>query len=156
MGNMESIDYPICETLMNETSKHCVALVITEDLVKSEKGGRVFAQPSNELRNGTMTFVATGGKTYGITCWHVVKHYREFCKDKHPSTASMRTMVKGFHMVLDRFFRPEPDFGHPNLDIAIRELHPGFPLKIGKVAIDLDKAQKKSRSNQAWICSWFS
>ena len=47
-------------------------------------------------------------------------------------------MVNGFYVVLDRFVRPEPQFGDPAVDIAIRELNPDLLSAIGKEPIDLD------------------
>lgn len=59
---------------------------------------------------------------------------------------SMRTMVNGFYAVGDRFTRPTPQYGDPDIDIAIRELHPDFPSAIGKVPIDLDSARTSPSS----------
>lgn len=132
-------EYPICDSLYKNPAKHCAALVVTENILKDENGWPKFAQPTDELRNGTLTFVKANSKVYGITCWHVVEHYRnQTTKSGNTYSHTMRTMVNGFYVVLDRFIRPQPQLGVPPIDIAIRELDPEFPEAIGKIPIDLD------------------
>lgn len=131
--------YPICDALYANPSQHCATLAITENTANAEDGSQRFAQPYEDLRNGTLTFVKSGGRVFGITCWHVIDHFRQqlvISGSTHSHT--MRTMVNGFYVVLDRFIRPQPQFGDPLLDIAVRELNPDFPSTIGKVPIDLD------------------
>lgn len=69
----------------------------------------------------------------------MIEHFREqFVLTGNPHSHSMRTMVNGFYVVLDRFIRPEPQFGDPEIDIAVRELNPDLLSAIGKIPMDLD------------------
>jgi hypothetical protein len=101
------------------------------------------AQPDAALRNGTLTFVKSGGRTYGITCQHVVQHYRDvLAASGEPGSHTMRTMLNGFHVVIDRFVQPQVQFGNPAPDIAIREINPDHIAHIGKEAMDLDSMKE--------------
>lgn len=132
--------FQICDALYENPSKHCAALVVTENVIHDENRWPRFAQPSDELRNGTLTFIKSNKRVYGITCWHVVAHFREqLSKSGNPCSHTMRTMVNGFYIVADRFIQPKPQFGDAQVDIAIRELDPDFVSAIGKNPIDLDK-----------------
>lgn len=131
--------YLVCDELIENASIHCAALVITKNVISLGNGMPSFAQPSEELRSGTITFVKYKEKVYGITCWHVIEIYRKYLEESGNNFShSLRTMVNGFYVVLDRFIRPKPDFGMPNVDIAIRELNPDHLIAIGKVPYDLD------------------
>ena len=131
--------YLVCDQLIENASIHCAALVITQNMIRSGNGMPSFAQPSEELRSGTITFVKYKEKVYGITCWHVIEIYRKYLKDSGNNFShSLRTMVNGFYVVLDRFIKPNPEFGMPEIDIAIRELNPAHLIAIGKVPYDLD------------------
>ena len=130
--------FPVCDFFKENDAQHCASLVITPNLTEDERGRKDFSQPSDEIVNGTITFVEFGGKTYGITCWHVIESYRNAEKKYGQDSHSMRTMVDGFYIVIDRFIRPIPEFGHPQLDIAIREINPDHPKKIGKIPIALE------------------
>ncbi|MDO8546076.1 MAG: hypothetical protein Q7R68_01825 [Nitrospirales bacterium] len=135
----ENKKFPICDSLSVNPAKHCAALVVTENAVKDQNGWPQFAQPSDELRNGTLTYVKAFGKVYGITCWHVIEHFRkQLSKSGNQYSHSMRTMVNGFYDVQDRFIRPQPQLGDQQLDIAIRKLGPDFAATIGKIPLDLD------------------
>jgi len=136
----EHRQYKICDDLDTQGQKHCAALVITKDWIEGPKGMPQLAQPSNALRNGTLTFIRSEGRVYGITCWHVITHYRDLNKKDPLLTYSMRTMVNGFKIVLDRFLRPVAEYLMPQPDIAIRELRDDFPAAIGKVPIDIDNS----------------
>lgn len=95
--------YPICGALAENPSKHCAALVITLNAVNDDNGWPRFSQPSAELRNGTLTFVKSNDRVYGITSWHVIEHFRDqLSLSGDPCSHSMRTMVNGFYMVFDR------------------------------------------------------
>jgi len=131
--------YLVCDELVEKASIHCAALVITEDVISSDNGMPSFAQPSEELRSGTITFVKYKEKFYGITCWHVIEIYRKYLEEPgNKYSHSLRTMVNGFYVVLDRFIKPKPDLGMSEIDIAIRELNPDHLIAIGKVPYDLD------------------
>lgn len=129
--------YPICDTLKSNAAKHCVALVITENIEQDANNRLRLAQPKETLRSGTLTFVASKGRTFGITCKHVVQHYRDLeVTDK--GAYSMRTMLNDFLVVMDRFKIPQPQYGDGPLDIAIREVMPKFVKELGKEPFDLD------------------
>ena len=55
--------YPICEELHQYGNKYCAALVITKNFITDAQGKLQLAQPSKELRNGTITFVSSDKKT---------------------------------------------------------------------------------------------
>lgn len=135
----EEKKFPICDALSENAAKHCAALVVTQNVLTNDKGWPHFAEPSDELRNGTLTFVETEGRVFGITCWHVVDHFRkQLSQSGNPHSHTMRTMVNGFYVVGDRFIRPEQQFGDPPIDIAVRELDPEFVATIGKTPLSLD------------------
>ncbi len=132
-------DYPITEKLKRNASIHCATLVITQDVITGP-GWPHAAQPDAALRNGTLTFVKSDGRTYGITCQHVVQHYRDVVASSgNANSHSLRTMLNGFYVVMDRFVQPQVSFGEPDIDVAIRELSPALITKLGKEAMDLDQ-----------------
>ncbi|MEO1830081.1 MAG: hypothetical protein ABGX82_14820 [Pseudomonas sp.] len=133
-------DFVASEFFKGNDVLHCASLVITPNLTQRDRG-LGFSTPTETISNGTITFVRCNDKAYGITCWHIIEIYREMESKYGESSHSMRTMLNGFYVVEDRFFRPSADFGQPQPDIAIRELNPAFLKKIGKVAIDLDFPQ---------------
>jgi hypothetical protein len=132
------MEYPICDALKSNAAKHCAALVITENFEPDANAMLQFAQPKETLRSGTLTFVASQGRTFGVTCKHVVQHYRDLTAASDKSAYSMRTMLNGFFVVMDRFRIPQPQYGDDPLDIAIREVMPEFVAKLGKEPLDLD------------------
>ncbi|WP_143027269.1 hypothetical protein [Rhodospira trueperi] len=130
--------YPIADKLYRNAAIHCATLAITQD-VENEAHWPKMAQPNAALRNGTITFVKTNGRTYGITCQHVVKHYRDVvAASGNVGTYSMRTMKNGFYVVIDRFMQPSPQFGETRPDIAIREICSKHISFIGKEAMNID------------------
>ncbi len=132
-------DYPITEKLHRYAAIHCATLVLTQDVITGP-GWPHAAQPDAALRNGTLTFVKSGGRTYGITCQHVVQHYRDVVASSGDKNShSMRTMLNGFYVVMDRFVQPQASLGEPDVDVAIRELNPAHIVKLGKEAMDLDE-----------------
>lgn len=132
-------NFPLCSTLAQNPTKYCAALVVTKNIIEEQGNWPRLAEPSDALRNGTLTFVKSEGRVFGITCWHVIEHFRKKLQESgNQFSHSMRTMVNGFYVVLDRFIRPEPQFGDPPIDIAVRELNPDLLSTIGKEAIDLD------------------
>lgn len=133
------VSYPVPDNLHNNPVQHCTTLAITQDIIAGS-GWPQLAQPDRALRNGTLTFVKSNGRTYAITCQHVVDHYRKVVEASgEDKSHSMRTMINGFHVVLDRFIQPSADVGAPP-DIAIREINADHVAHIGKVPIDLDAA----------------
>jgi len=131
-------DFIACDFFKENDALHCASLVITPNFTQSDRGHLEFSKPTEAISNGTITFVKCNDKTYGITCWHIIEIYREKEVEHGEYSHSMRTMLNGFYVVQDRFFRPSADFGQPQPDIAIRELNPAFLEKIEKEAIDLD------------------
>ncbi len=124
---------------MEDAAIHCAALVITENVITGGTGAPSFAQPSDKLRSGTITFVEYNDKVYGITCWHVIDIYRRYLTESgNQFSHSLQTMVNGFYAVLDRFIKPSPDFGMPEIDIAIREINPKHVQAIGKIPYNID------------------
>lgn len=132
------VDYPIVEQLYQNPGIHCATLAITRNVV-SGFGRSQFAEPTATLRNGTLTFARSGGRTYAITCQHVVQHYRDALKESGEEFShSMRTMLNGFYHVQDRFIQPSAQLGDQPPDIAIREINPDHIARIGKRPLDLD------------------
>jgi len=130
--------YMICDELAERHHAHCAALVITGCLTRDRAGLLWPSSPSAAVRNGTLTFVESKGRAYGISCWHVIEYLHTTEKQGGDVPYSLATMVNGFHFVLDRFIRPHPPFGEPELDIAIREVKVEFPRGIGKIPLNLD------------------
>lgn len=131
-------DYPLCDFFKGNEVSHCASLVITPNLSEDDRGRKTFAQPSDQIKNGTLTFVEYDGKTYGITCWHVIESYRK-TEEKHGQYShTMRTMVNGFYVISDRFIRPTSEYGQPPLDIAIHEINRDLLTAIGKEALLID------------------
>jgi hypothetical protein len=132
------IEYPIAEKLHRNAAIHCVTLVVTEN-INTRSSAPLLAQPDAALRNGTLTIVKSEGRTYGITCQHVIRHYRDvLAASGDPGSHTMRTMLNGFYVVIDRFVQPRAQLGDSIPDIAIREINPDHVAHIGKEAIDLD------------------
>lgn len=120
------VDYPIAEKLHKNAAIHCVALAVTPNVITGS-GWPQLAQPNAALRNGTLTFVKSGGRTYGITCQHVIQHYRDvLAASGNPGSHTMRTMLNGFYVVMDCFVFPHAQFGNSVPDIAIREISPAM------------------------------
>ncbi|TDQ78440.1 hypothetical protein A8950_3489 [Dongia mobilis] len=134
------VDYPIPDKLHANPAIHCAALAITRNALEDRKAGLPrFAEPEASLRNGTLTFVRSNGRTYAITCQHVVQHYRDMLEQSGQEFShSMRTMLNGFHIVMDRFIQPHAKPGDEPPDIAIREINPSHIAHIGKQPLDLD------------------
>ena len=131
-------DFPICDFFDNNEVLNCASLVITPNILEDDRGRKTFSQPSEIISNGTITFVEYAQKTYGITCWHIIEIFRD-AEIKHGEYShTMRTMVNGFYVIMDRFVRPSPEIGQPQIDIAIREINPEYIKKIGKSPINLE------------------
>ena len=131
-------DFPLCDFFNNNEALHCASLVITPNLTEDDRGRKTFSQPSEVISNGTITFIEYDAKTYGITCWHIIEIFRNAENEHGKHSHTMRTMVNGFYVIMDRFVRPSPEFGQPQLDIAIREINPEHIKKIGKAPIKLE------------------
>lgn len=128
----------IPDQLRDNPAIHCATLAITQNVLTGQ-GWPKFAEPEAALRNGTLTFVKSAGRTYAITCQHVVQHYRSVLSGSGQEFShSMRTMINGFYHVQDRFIQPHAQHGDPSPDIAIREINPAHIAHIGKQPLDLD------------------
>lgn len=139
-GLMTNSKYPICDGLMANGIKHCASVVIVENMVQDETGWPCIAQPSDQLRNGTITFIARSGRVFGITCWHVLNHfYEQIHRSGDPFSHSMRTMVNGFYFLPNKFIQPQSPIGNTAIDIAICELDPDLLRAIGKIPFDLER-----------------
>lgn len=131
--------YPIVTELNENPSRHCATLAIAE----SPKNGKFDLKPvypDEKSRNGTLTFVKTEGKTFGITCWHVIEYFRELInKTGKEDSISLYSMTPEPYVVIDRFIRPTSNSEFHKLDIAIRQIRADFVQALGKEPIDLDK-----------------
>jgi hypothetical protein len=131
--------FAVVAQLESNSAIHCATLAIAQNVVEDGKWPQL-ARPDAALRNGTLTFVQTGGRTYCITCNHVIQHYRAVLKASgNEYSHALRTMVNGFFSVADNFFQPSAQFGEGPLDVAISEINPKHISHIGKTPIDLDK-----------------
>lgn len=131
-------DYPVADQLHKNPAIHCATLAITQNVIIGTEWPK-FAEPDAGLRNGTLTFVKSDGRTYAITCQHIIQHYRDVLKSSgREFSHSMRTMLNGFHHVQDRFIQPTAQHGDGPPDIAIREINPDHIAHIGKRPLDLD------------------
>lgn len=136
---MTNKKYPIADRLQEDYSRHCSTLAITETFTKGSNGILQIAHPDEKSRNGTLTFVKSDGKTFAITCWHVIEHFREL-KEKSGDeiSHSLFTMTPRPYTVVDTFIRPSSQFESHKLDIAIRQVRNDYVPALGKEAIDLD------------------
>ncbi len=137
-GAIVKKDFPICDALAENPARFCAALAVAPTSAPRSRQPQ-FSKPSEKHRSGTLTFVTSGGRSFGITCWHVIETLRK-ANSETGKQHQLRTMLNGFYVVLDRFVRPNPPFGAGALDIAIRELSPEFAKALGKEQIQLDDA----------------
>ena len=128
----------ICDDLAINPSRFCAALAVVPTIGPDAIQFR-FSEPNENYRSGTLTFIKSGGRSYGITCWHVIEALRTV-QSITGKPHQLRTMLNGFYVVLDRFINPAPPHGADSLDIAIRELSPDFAKALGKEEIQLDDA----------------
>jgi hypothetical protein len=130
--------YALCPPFWENTSIHCTTLAVSETLIKEGENVKV-GQPDENSRNGTLTFVKSNGKVYGITCWHVVEYLRILLAESGDDHShSLFTMSPRPYMVMDRFIRPQSLTEYHELDVVIREVHPDMVKGIGKEPIDID------------------
>lgn len=129
------MNFSICDTLKENPARFCAAIAVVPS-VDSQSRPPQFTQPSAMHRSGTITFVRSGGRSFGITCWHVVEILRQ--ANEAGERYLLRTMLNGFYVVQDRFVQPSPSLGSGTLDVAIRGLHPDFAKALGKEELHLD------------------
>jgi len=122
--------YPLPHNFFSDTAMHCVALFLLDSSIGK--------QPTESDINATLTFVEYDGKTYGITCKHVVDIFKN--KETSEKNTCFATLTKGKYIILNNFVCPQSDcLILPAPDIAIRQIHPDFPKAIGKIPIKLEQ-----------------
>lgn len=129
-GRQETV-YTVCDELVANACMHCAPMFIIEH--------RVGATPVANDPNATLTFIRFQGRTFGITCKHVVDSLQGRLKASgnrfsHTLFIALQERV----IVQDRFVIPSGDWMLPAPDIAIRELRPDFPAYVGKSALDIE------------------
>lgn len=127
--------FSVCDALEENPARFCAALAVAPTVDVQPRWPQ-FTQPSETHRSGTITFIRSGGRSFGITCWHVIEALRQ--ANATGNQHLLRTMLNGFYVVHDRFIQPSPSFGSASLDVAIRELHPDFAKSLGKEELPLD------------------
>lgn len=130
--------YSLADEISRDSSIHCATLAITENL-QGLSSAKQLAKPRADLENGTITFVRMNDRIFAITCDHVIKRYRSLLNERENSH-SLRTMLGGFYQVADTFKRPYGQYGDTELDIAIGGFSRRHFERLGKIAIDLDRA----------------
>lgn len=123
--------YMVSDNFSSNACKHCAPMfIIKQNLAMA---------PTADDPSATLTFVRFQGRTYGITCKHVLTNLRERIQESgNEFSHTFFIALKQHHVVQDRFFVPPRDLINPEPDIAIRELHPDFPAHVGKLAIDIE------------------
>lgn len=125
------MDYRVTDVLGANACKHCAPLFIVRHHIE--------IAPTADDPSATLTFVRFQGRTYGITCKHVVNSLRDRIKKSgNKYSHTFLIALTAHHVVQDRFVIPPGDLAIPEPDIAIRELNPHFPAHIGKSALDID------------------
>lgn len=130
--------YLICTSLLENPSKHCATIAVSESIIKDENGVSL-GNPDASSRNGTLTFVKSEGKVFGITCWHVIEYLRrqiELTGD--PYSHSFYTMPVRPYIVIDSFIRPQSLTEYHQLDVGIRQVKSDFVAAIGKTPLEID------------------
>jgi hypothetical protein len=126
------VEFVLCDDLAINGCKHCATLFIVDQ--------RARLAPQVDDSSATITFVRFKGRTFGITCKHVVESLRNRIvgSNNEGSHVFMLDLRKRL-IVVDRFIFPRGDWISPAPDIAIRELRPNLPEYIGKVTLDVEK-----------------
>jgi hypothetical protein len=123
--------YAIRDEFRASACSHCAPLFIIKQDVEMA--------PTADDPSATLTFIRFGGRTYGITCKHVVASLRDrIQKSGNGFSHTFFLALERHHVVQDRFVIPPGDWVTPAPDIAIRELNPHLPEYLGKAALDLD------------------
>ncbi|MBK8276695.1 MAG: hypothetical protein IPP12_17975 [Nitrospira sp.] len=123
--------YTVSDEFGAYACKHCAPLFIIRHHVEMA--------PTADDLSATLTFIKFQGRTYGITCRHVVTSLRNRIKRSGSEFShTFLIALTKHHVVQDRFVVPPGDWVTPEPDIAIRELHPDFPAYVGKVALDIE------------------
>lgn len=126
------IDYIVSDEFGANACKHCASLFIIKQ--------HVLIAPTEDDKSATITFIRFKGRTFGITCKHVVQLLRgRIAESKNEFSHTFFIALKKHHVVHDRFIIPPSDWVTPEPDIAICELDSEFPLHVGKSALDIEK-----------------
>lgn len=136
------MQFNICTELGKNPARFCAAIAVVPAMDTASRLPQ-FTQPSEKHRSGTITFVRSGGRSFGITCWHVVEILRD--ANGAGSQHHLRTMLNGFYVVQDRFIRPSETLGQQCPDVAIREMHSDFARALGKEELNLDAMPETPR-----------
>jgi hypothetical protein len=130
--------YAVFPSLLDNTSKHCATLAVGETIINDEHGVRT-GNPDTSSPNGTITFIKSDGKVFGITCWHVINYLRSQIElSGLPGSYSFYTMNVRPFILVDSFIRPNSEFEYHQLDIGIRQVKSDFVSAIGKSPLEID------------------
>jgi hypothetical protein len=123
--------YTVSDDLSDNACKHCAPMFIIQQHIPMA--------PTSNDPSATLTFIRFRGRTFGVTCKHVVELLRNYIKESgNQFSHTFFIPLKKHHMVQDRFVIPAGDWITPEPDIAIRELDPEFPEYVGKSALDIE------------------
>ena len=124
-------EYPVHEELLETACQYCVSLFLLKE--------RLGVVPRAEDRNATVTLIEHGGRTYGVTCWHILERLRK--RNARDATRfTLATVVGRMYLLGDRFVRPlQHSPVQRETDLVVMQVHPDLPDEIGKRPILLDK-----------------
>jgi len=173
--------FTIRRKTFNKLHKHCVSLWIassTELIHLNESKTPISIDLSlkkpTQIRSGTLTFVTTQGKYYGITCNHVIKQLEiqnnntitEFLEQGLiDEKTAVNLDYKAYKLVIStkkytdlsnfNFIQPNAQYPHDKPDIRIAKLDKSIIEGIGKVAIDIDCKEEVPENLQFAIALGF-
>lgn len=125
------MSYVVSDELYNNACKFCAPLFIVKEQPKIEA--------TSKDSSATITFIKFQGRTYGITCKHIVETLKDRIRESGQEFSyTFFIGLETHHVIQNRFTSPLRDFDLSEPDIAVCELHPDFPAHIGKDALDID------------------
>lgn len=131
---MAKKQYPLFGQLSENAAIHCASLIIA----KSDVIWMNDTERYSDFGNGTITFIESNGKVYGITCKHVIDEFHKLNNESgKPLTYCLQTIVNGYYTIVDKFINPHALNGDA-LDIMIREINPELLKSIGKTPFNID------------------
>jgi hypothetical protein len=123
-------DFPIPEGFDADACKYCAAIFIVQNSISTK--------PALIHPNGTVIFIECEGFYYLMTCMHVVEELLSLEK-----TSEHRYVFATYHakplIIVNRFHRVPSGLGGRQIDIAIRQINPGYAKQIDKKFITLSK-----------------
>lgn len=123
--------YIVSDEFEANACKHCAPMFLIQQ--------HIDMAPTANDSSATITFIRFRGRTFGITCKHVVDTLRSRIRESgNQFSHTFFIALKKHHVVQDCFLVPSGDWVMPEEDIAIRELHPDFPKHVGKSALDVE------------------